>query len=1129
MRGSHEGINVMADVASLAVGLHLNAANFKSQLLGAYGDAENQSKRFNRNAQADAKKTEDVYKKVGLSISGMASRLAGLAGAGLSISTIITTSRQYGQALSDLQAITGATADEMKALDLAAQEMGRTTEYSASQAAEALKLMASAKPELLKTSDGLQQATNSALILAQAAGTTLPDATKTLALSLNQYGASAQEADRYINVLAAGAKYGSSEITDTAAAIKNGGVAAAQAGVGFEQLNAAIQVLAEREVKGGEAGTALRNVILNLEKGTDKTLKPSVVGLSQALNTLAGKNLSTAQAVKLFGVENLSAASILVQNRSKLDELTASLTGTQTAHEQASIRVNNLNGDLLGLSSAFEGMVIKIGQSSNGPLRSGIQAATEALNGLADNFNTVSSIALYSLIPVLSTKLTAGLRENISVWRESQAAVKARALADADIARKTLDSTAAILKQNDAEFGYYRQMERTAKQYGMNISYQDEFTRLIRQETEQTNLASQAKLKLAAANRQLSITSRAASVAVGLAKGALAFVGGPFGAATLAGSALLFFHQRAQEARQSAINLKDAVVETSEALMRLSLNQLNVKQFDLEDQYENQVVQRNQLIKEIQDADSRIGSLKGFDPFGQLDGVKKDQTRARADLDSVNEGLRKTEENIKRVSDAKALAQLGLSGKITSLTDDLKGALNVPPKETGDGNPWTGDGGTGSGKGNKAKVDQFKTLRQQIEEAHASSLARINLQEKDSNRELQEAAKKNGASDADLQRALLMNAENYQKQRLDLAAQYSPAQETLRKEQEVSQDLAELFKARLLTEKDYQTARITLARDTAKELLQAQADEIAAPKLDIAGEVDPLVALRNQLTQRQALLQSYYQSSAISKDQYEMLMQKATKESADAQYQTSLELYRSQGEFQSMAVGLFETVHERSTNFLTSMLTRTQSFKENMVGLFSSLTQAVIKNLIDMAAQALVTSSIMQSIMGVVGIGTSIAGGAASGAAGAGTGTAIQNAGNNFNFQIPGYAKGDVFDSPSLSAYSNQVYDSPQFFAFAKGAGVFGEAGPEAIMPLTRAGDGSLGVRAVGGGQNGSTTEGPKVWITISGDKTSTESSSGFEEFGQQIGSFVEKKYHELQAKDMRPGGAIWNAVKGQR
>ncbi|MGE9627352.1 hypothetical protein, partial [Escherichia coli] len=90
----------------------------------------------------------------------------------------------YSQSLSDLQAITGATSAQMKLYDQAAQEMGRTTEYSASQAAEAIKLMASAKPELLSTSAGLTAATKSALTLAQAAGTTLPDATRTLALSL---------------------------------------------------------------------------------------------------------------------------------------------------------------------------------------------------------------------------------------------------------------------------------------------------------------------------------------------------------------------------------------------------------------------------------------------------------------------------------------------------------------------------------------------------------------------------------------------------------------------------------------------------------------------------------------------------------------------------------------------------------------------------------------------------------------------------------------------------------------------------------------------------------------------------------------------------------------------------------
>lgn len=66
-------------------------------------------------------------------------------------------------------------------------------------------------------------------------------------------------------------------------------------------------------------------------------------------------------------------------------------------------------------------------------------------------------------------------------------------------------------------------------------------------------------------------------------------------------------------------------------------------------------------------------------------------------------------------------------------------------------------------------------------------------------------------------------------------------------------------------------------------------------------------------------------------------------------------------------------------------------------------------------------------------------------------------------------ALGGVYDSQSLSAYRNQIHDTPQFFAFAKGAGVFGEAGPEAIMPLTRAPDGNLGVRALSSAVGGPT------------------------------------------------------------
>ncbi|ECD1449755.1 phage tail tape measure protein [Salmonella enterica subsp. enterica serovar Javiana] len=1099
----------MGDVAALAVGLHLNAANFKSQLMSAYGDADNQSRRFNRNAQADAKKTEDAYRRVSESVTGLAGRLAGFAGAGLSLGAIINTTRQYSQSLSDLQAITGATSAQMKLYDQAAQEMGRTTEYSASQAAEAIKLMASAKPELLSTSEGLSAATKSALTLAQAAGTTLPDATRTLALSLNQFGAGAEQADRYINVLAAGAKFGSSEIVDTAAAIKNGGVAAAQAGVGFEQLNAAIQVLAAREIKGGEAGTALRNVILNLEKGADKSLKPSVVGLSQALANLAGKNLSTAQAVKLFGVENITAASILVDNRSKLDELTTALTGTQTAHEQAAIRVNNLNGDLMGLTSAFEGLILKVGQSGDGPLRSGVQTITEALNGLADNFNTVANVALYTLIPVIATKLTAGVRGNISAWRENQVAVKAAAQAQADIARKTLESTSAILAQNNAEFGHYREMEKKAKLYGLNVSYQSDFNRLIRQETEQTLLATQAKYQLNIANKQLSISARAASVAIGLAKGALALVGGPFGAAMLAGSALLYFHQKAKDARQSAINLKDAVVETNEELKKLSLNQLNVKQLDIDEQFENQVIQRNKLIKQIQDADSRIDGLSGFDPFGQLKGVQNDKTRYKGDLDAVEQGLKLLKERKKVIKEAIEQAKSGKTGPTPK--------PNKPGKnDTGRDKPnttWSGEGGD-TDKEKKAKVSQYEKLRREIEAAHATSLGRINLQEQESSRKLAEAAKKNGVSDADLQKTLLLNAENYQKQRLELAEQYAPARASLNKEREASRELKSLLDARLLTEKEYQTARITLAQSTARELLQAQADAVSAPLLNIAGTVDPLADLRNQLTQRQALLQAYYQNDVINKEQYELLKQKVDKDSADAQYQTAVELYKSQGNLNSLAIGLMETTQERTTNMLTGMLTGTQTLRDGMIGLFASLTQSVIKNLVDMAAQALITNTILKSIMG---IGGGLFGGAAAGS----TGTAISNFGSSFSFN----AKGGVYDSPSLNSYSNGIYDSPTLFAFAKGAGVFGEAGPEAIMPLAKTSDGTLGVRALGnpgssGGArgNGGIVYSPVYHFTIKNDGQNGEMGP---QASQMLIKMVDSRVMGILRTQVRDGGML--------
>lgn len=161
----------------------------------------------------------------------------------------------------------------------------------------------------------------------------------------------------------------------------------------------------------------------------------------------------------------------------------------------------------------------------------------------------------------------------------------------------------------------------------------------------------------------------------------------------------------------------------------------------------------------------------------------------------------------------------------------------------------------------------------------------------------------------------------------------------------------------------------------------------------------------------------------------------------------------------------------------------------------------------------------------VSGVASYFGGSAAS--AGSSTSTAF-NSGRDFS-NLTFNAKGGVYDSPSLSAYSNSIVSSPTMFAFAKGAGLMGEAGPEAIMPLTRAADGSLGVRALGSSGSGQSSGAPTVYITIDGSgNTNTQSSSGLEQFGSEIGQFVDQRYQQLKMRDIRPGGDIWNMAKGR-
>lgn len=127
---------------------------------------------------------------------------------------------------------------------------------------------------------------------------------------------------------------------------------------------------------------------------------------------------------------------------------------------------------------------------------------------------------------------------------------------------------------------------------------------------------------------------------------------------------------------------------------------------------------------------------------------------------------------------------------------------------------------------------------------------------------------------------------------------------------------------------------------------------------------------------------------------------------------------------------------------------------------FSDMANSIIADLIRIQ----VRQALMNSIGGASGWLAGMFGGASTGQGIAGaTATDVGNAGGSLSY----LANGGVFNSPDLSKYSSQVHDTPQFFKFATGGGVFGEAGPEAIMPLKRGPNGRLGVAAMMGGNGG--------------------------------------------------------------
>jgi TP901 family phage tail tape measure protein len=331
----------------------------------------------------------------------------------------VQVSGEYSNKLQEISALTGQTGGGLVALQEVEAELrnievgGQEIVNTGTNILNALKLVGGARPELLKDADALGQVTEQAIILSKASGDTLEDSVKSLTVTLGQFELQSSDSVRVINELAAGAKEGSAEIPDITASLREFGSVAKISNVSTSESVALIETLAESQLKGAEAGTQLRNILAKLaaadilpkpaqeqfrQLGIDiEVLKDRTLPLETRLLELGKAQGDVAALTKIFGLENLQAATILTESIPKYQELSGKIEGTNEATKQAAIRAKDSQTAWGNLSAAIENEYIdtftKFG-SSFSFVASGLTSIVEGV----DSFD----VSITALLPTFS-------------------------------------------------------------------------------------------------------------------------------------------------------------------------------------------------------------------------------------------------------------------------------------------------------------------------------------------------------------------------------------------------------------------------------------------------------------------------------------------------------------------------------------------------------------------------------------------------------------------------------------------------------------------------------------------------------------------------------------------------------
>ena len=397
--------------------LDLDASKFKSALK----DASEQLKGFTDKSNSAG----DRFQALGGSLKTIGSNMSKyvtlpLAGIG---TASVATAATFEKSMSQVAATMGMTAEEInngsesyKKLEQAALNMGATTQFSASEASEALNYLALAGYDVEKSVETLPTVLN----LAAAGGLELGYASDVMTDAMSALGLETSQAANFVDQLAKTSQKSNTSVGQLGEAILTvGGTAKVLAG-GTTEMNTALGILADNGIKGAEGGTALRNVILSLSAPTDKAAKTmkelglevfdaqgNMRPLNEIFKDLDGTLSTMTQGEQtkvlseLFNKVDLKSVNALLANSGeRFDELSGYIANADgAAADMADTMNNNLSGQLTLLKSGLEGAAISIGNA----LMPMIKVLVEWINNLVNWFNNLNpgiqtAITMFGLV-----------------------------------------------------------------------------------------------------------------------------------------------------------------------------------------------------------------------------------------------------------------------------------------------------------------------------------------------------------------------------------------------------------------------------------------------------------------------------------------------------------------------------------------------------------------------------------------------------------------------------------------------------------------------------------------------------------------------------------------------------------